>query len=281
MEFCDLHTHSVYSDGTCTPAQIVDAAVSLGLKAVALTDHDSVDGLPDFLAAARGKPIEAIPGAEFAVVYGQTELHLLGLYIPQTAFSQIGALTKQVHQRREQCVHDLVDSLNRAGFSLNFEAMKAAAQGQVTRAHVALEIENQGLMDSQTAFRTLLKPGAGHYTSPQRLPFAEVLDLLLQVGAVPVLAHPFLNMSVAQLEDFLPKAKRQGLVGMECLYSGYDEKTTEAAFAMAKQFDLLPSGGSDFHGHIRQDAPLGNADHPIPYAFAQALHNQKTLSQVP
>lgn len=278
MEFCDLHTHSVYSDGTCTPAQIVDAAVSLGLKAVALTDHDSVDGLPDFLAAARGKPIEAVPGAEFAVVYGQTELHLLGLYIPQTAFSQIGALTKQVHRCREQCVHDLVDSLNRAGFSLNFEAMKAAAQGQVTRAHVALEIENQGLMDSQTAFRTLLKPGAGHYTSPQRLSFAEVLDLLLQVGAVPVLAHPFLNMSVAQLEDFLPKAKRQGLVGMECLYSAYDEKTTEAAFAMAKQFDLLPSGGSDFHGHIRQDAPLGNADHPIPYAFAQALHNQKTLS---
>ena len=279
MAFCDLHTHSVFSDGTCTPAQIIDSAVSLGLKAVALTDHDSVDGLPDFLSAASGKPIEAIAGAEFAVMQEDTELHLLGLFIPTAAFSQISQLMMLVQQRREQCVYDLVASLNRAGFSLSFDRMKAGAQGQVTRAHVALAIEQQGLMDSETAFRTLLKPGAGHYISPQRLPFSEVLSLLLDVGAVPVLAHPFLNMTAGQLADFLPKAKGQGLVGMECIYSGYDEKTTETAFAMTRQFDLLPSGGSDFHGHIRQDAPLGNGRRPIPYDFAQNLLNTKALSQ--
>ena len=270
-QFCDLHTHSVFSDGTCTPAEIIDEAVALGLKAVALTDHDSVDGLPDFLAAAEGKPIEAVAGAEFAVVYDGIELHLLALYIPVAGFAPIARLMEQVHARREQCVHDLVDSLNRAGFQLDFNKIKAEASGQVTRAHVALAIEATGRMTSEEAFLTLMRPGKGHYVSPQRLPFDEVLELILQVGAVPILAHPFLNMTQPQLEEFLPRAKEKGLAGLESLYSGFDAETTALAFQMAERFGLLPSGGSDFHGHIRKEAPLGNGQRPVPYAFAQNL----------
>ena len=270
-QFCDLHTHSVFSDGTCTPAEIIEAAVAQGLKAVALTDHDSVDGLPDFLAAAEGKPIEAVAGAEFAVIHEGTELHLLALYIPATGFAPIARLMEQVHARREQCVHDLVDSLNRSGFQLDFERIKAEASGQVTRAHVALAIENTGRMTSEEAFLTLMRPGNGHYTSPERLPFLQVLELILQVGAVPVLAHPFINMTREQLENFLPWAKEKGLIGLECIYSGFDAETSALAFEMAQRFDLLPSGGSDFHGHIRKEAPLGNGERPIPYAFAQKL----------
>ena len=269
-QFCDLHTHSVFSDGTCTPAEIIDEAVALGLKAVALTDHDSVDGLPDFLAAAKGKPIEPVAGAEFAVVHDDTELHLLALFIPETAFTPIAQLMGQVHARREQCVHDLVDSLNRAGVQLDFDQIKAEAKGQVTRAHVALAIEQTGRMTSEEAFLTLMRPGEGHYTSPKRLPILQVLELILQVGAVPVLAHPFLNMSREQLEDFLPWAKEKGLAGLECIYSGFDAETSALAFEMAQRFCLLPSGGSDFHGHIRKEAPLGNIS-PIPYDFAQNL----------
>lgn len=271
-KFCDLHTHSVFSDGFCTPTQIVEDSVRMGLAAVALTDHDSIDGLPEFLSAAAGKPIEAVAGAEFAVTWEDTELHLLGLFIPQSAFSSIGALMKQVHRRREECVFNLVESLNRAGFHLDFQELKEHAQGQVTRAHVAAAIEKSGLMDAGTAFRTLLKPGAGHYTSPKRLPFAQVLDMLCDVGAVPVLAHPFLNMTPPQLAQFLPLAKKQGLVGIECIYSGYDAQTTSDAFALADACGLLPSGGSDFHGAIRPEAPLGNGKFPIPYDFCQALH---------
>ena len=273
MKFCDLHTHSLFSDGTCTPAQIIDRAVAAGLSAVALTDHDSTDGLPAFLAAAEGKPIEAIAGGEFAVEYEGTELHLLGLFIPPAAFDRISALMELVHQRREQCVHDLVDSLNNAGYQLDFDQLKAGAEGQVTRAHVAVAIEKAGHMNAQTAFRTLLKPGAGHYTSPQRLPFLQVLEMLREEGAVPVLAHPFLNMSRQQLEAFLPKAKQWGLIGLECIYSAYDSQTIQDSFALAEKYGLLPSGGSDFHGDIRQEAPLGNGDHPIPYTFAEQLRN--------
>lgn len=270
-KFCDLHTHSVFSDGFCTPSQIVEDAVRIGLAAVALTDHDSIDGLPEFLSAAADKPIQAIAGAEFAVIWEEIELHLLGLFIPSSSFSSIGSLMEQVHRRREDRVYDLVESLNRSGFRLDFNHLKQQAQGQVTRAHVAAAIEESGLMDAGTAFRTLLKPGAGHYTSPQRLPFLEVLDMLCDVGAVPVLAHPFLNMTHDQLVQFLPFAKTRGLIGMECIYSGYNAQTTEDAFALAKQCNLLPSGGSDFHGTIRPEAPLGNGNHPIPYSFCQAL----------
>ena len=271
MEYCDLHTHSVFSDGTDTPEQILDRAVALELKAVALTDHDSVDGLPDFLAAAKEKPIEAIPGTEFAVVYEGTELHLLGLYIPTAAFAEIAALMRQVQKRREDRVHSLVDSLNRAGYALDFERLKQHASGQLTRAHVAMAIEEKGYMRAEDAFCTLLKPGNGHYLSPERLGFQQVLELILDCGAVPVLAHPFLNMTVDQLTAFLPQAKRMGLMAMECIYSGYDEQTTGSAFAMAEAFGLLPSGGSDYHGEIRQEAKLGNGDRKIPYAYADAF----------
>ena len=268
-QFCDLHTHSVFSDGFYTPAQILDAAVAEGLSAVALTDHDSIDGLPDFLQAAAGKPLEAIAGAEFAVTYQGTELHLLGLYIPEEAFSQIGQLMQQVHHRRAQCVFDLVESLNRAGYRLDFGELKANAQGQLTRAHVASALERQGYLSASQAFQTLLKPGAGHYQSPQRLDFLFTLDLIRSVGAVPVLAHPFLNMSRQELAAFLPFARQQGLVGMECLYSAYDDATTADAFTLAESCGLLPSGGSDFHGSIRPEAALGKP--PVPSRFAQAL----------
>jgi len=184
MEYCDLHTHSVFSDGTDTPDQILEHAVTLGLKAVALTDHDSVDGLPEFLAAAKEKPIEAVPGAEFAVVYEGMELHLLGLYIPATAFDEIAVLMRQVQKRREDRVHSLVDSLNRAGYALDFDRLKQQASGQLTRAHVALAIEEKGYMRAEDAFRTLLKPGNGHYLSPERLGFQQVLELILDCGAV-------------------------------------------------------------------------------------------------
>jgi len=271
MEYCDLHTHSVFSDGTDTPTQIVNSAVAFGLKAVALTDHDSVDGLPEFLAAAQEKPIEAVPGGEFAVVYEGTELHLLGLYIPTTAFAEFAGLMRQVQKRREDCVHSLVDSLNRAGYTLNFGELKHGAKGQLTRAHVALAMEEKGYMSAERAFQTLLKPGNGHYESPKRLGFLQVLELIRDCGAVPVLAHPFLNMSADQLKVFLPQAKKWGLLGMECIYSGYNAETTKIAYAMAESCGLLPSGGSDYHGDIRPEAKLGNGDQRIPYTYAEAL----------
>ena len=275
---CDLHTHSVFSDGTDTPAQIIAEAVRLGLSAVALCDHNTVDGLPDFLAAARDKPLDAIPGAEFSVDLEGTELHLLGLFLPQGAFSQISDLMRQVNDRKEQSNIDLVDALNRAGFSLCYDTIKAATPaGKVNRAHIAAALTKAGYTATiSDAFRTLLSPAAGYYREPQRLTVWQMLEFLTAIGAVPVLAHPFLNLTKERLAAFLPRAKQAGLAGMECQYSLYDAATTKTSLDLAAEFGLLPSGGSDYHGSNKPDIRLGcgKGNLSVPGQWAQALRPQ-------
>ena len=164
MTFCDLHTHSVFSDGTYTPAELIDAAMAAGLSAIALTDHNTVDGLPDFLAAAAGKPILAIPGAEFSVDYNGKELHLLGLFIPQAHFSTVSNLTEDFIRRKRQSNLDLIAALNDAGYAIDFDTICAATpNGKINRAHIAAELTEKGYTASiKEAFDTLLRPGGGY-----------------------------------------------------------------------------------------------------------------------
>ena len=259
MTFCDLHTHSVFSDGTYTPAELIDAAMAAGLSAIALTDHNTVDGLPDFLAAAAGKPILAIPGAEFSVDYNGKELHLLGLFIPQAHFSTVADLMEDFIRRKRQSNLDLIAALNDAGYAIDFDTICAATpNGKINRAHIAAELTEKGYTASiKEAFDTLLRPGGGYYTEPKRPTVWEMLDFLTGIGAVPVLAHPFLNLTTRELEKLLPEAKKQGLVGMECYYSTNDEETTNLSCALAYKFKLEFSGGSDFHGDRKPDISLG------------------------
>lgn len=256
---CDLHTHSVFSDGTDTPAQIVEKAVRTGLSAVALCDHNTVDGLPDFLSAACGKATDLIPGAEFSVDYKGTELHLLGLFIPTAYFCQISRLMEDVNRRKEESNLELIASLNRAGYCLDYGSIKAATpKGKINRAHIAAELTRLGYTASnKDAFNRLLCPQAGHYREPKRLTVLEMLEHLSAIGAVPVLAHPFLNLTEDRLVQFLPEAKKAGLQGMECRYSLYDAATTEKSLSMAAAFGLKPSGGSDYHGENKPDISLG------------------------
>ena len=275
MKICDLHTHSVYSDGTYTPAELVDAAIVGGLSAIALTDHNTVDGLPDLLAAAQSKSIEVVPGAEFSVDYDGTELHLLALYIPPAAFGQVSDLMRRFNDLKEQSNVALVAALNRAGYAIDYDAIKAQTpNGKCNRAHIAAALTEAGYTASvKEAFKTLLGKGHGYYVEPQRLSVWEAIDFIRAIGAVPVLAHPFLNLDEQRLTAFLPRAKERGLVGMECAYSLYDADTTAKSFALAEANGLLCSGGSDFHGgnkpHIQLGVGHGNLS--IPYAWAQRL----------
>lgn len=259
MNYCDLHTHSVFSDGTYTPTELIDSAVSLGLSAIALTDHNTVDGLPEFLAASRGKEILAIPGAEFSVDYNGTELHLLGLNIPECQFDRVTKLMDAFIERKRQSNIDLIDALNAAGYHLDYETIKnATPNGKFNRAHIAAELTRLGYTPSiQDAFRQLLHPSKGYYKEPLRTSVWEMLDFLKEIGAVPVLAHPFLNLDEEELERLLPRAKERGLVGMECVYSANNEETTAKSFALADRFVLRYFGGSDFHGANKPDIALG------------------------
>ncbi len=275
MKICDLHTHSRYSDGKRMPSEIIDMAIDLGLSAVALCDHNTVDGLPDFLASAKNKNIQAIAGAEFSVDHNGKELHLLGLYIPERYFEKVADLMKEVNRKKYQSNIDLIRSLNQAGYEINYgDVEKHTPNGNVNRSNIGEELMRKGYTKSiDHAFKTLLDPKFGHYKEPERLRFLEMIDFIRSIGAVPVLAHPFLQLNQAELEVLLPLAKKRGLVGMECFYSEYDEATTEEALALAERFGLKRSGGSDFHGenkpHIKLGVGTGNLK--IPYDWAVAL----------
>lgn len=277
MKICDLHVHSFFSDGTYSPEEIIDSAIDAGLSAVALCDHNTVDGLSDFLSAAEGKDITAIAGAEFSVDYNGRELHMLGLFIPRESFGSISDMMRELHKRKEESNIHLIESLNRAGYDISFAEIKATTpRGKFNRAHIAAALTRKGYTRSvKQAFDTLLSPAAGHYQEPKLPNIWEMLDFIREIGAVSVLAHPFLNLNENELDLFLPEAKKRGLIGMECLYSTYSEETTACAFKLADKYELLYSGGSDFHGDGKPDISIGSGkgNLKIPLEWAEKLKN--------
>lgn len=274
-KICDLHTHSCFSDGTLTPSQLLEEADALGLSAIALCDHNTVQGLPDFLAAAQNHRALAVPGAEFSTDYEGTELHVLGLFIPPAYFEDISRRMEDMHRRKEQSNMALVDNLRRAGYDVSYDRIREKARGQINRAHIAAELTALGYTASvKEAFSVLLKPSRGYYQPPERINVFEMIGYLRSIGAVPVLAHPFLNLKEeGALRRFLAPAKAEGLQGMEVLYPKFDDEQTRLAEKLAKEFGLLPSGGSDFHGENKPDIRLGSGKGTlkVPLSFLDRL----------
>ena len=274
----DLHAHSYYSDGTCSPAFLVEEGLRLGLDAVALCDHNTVAGLPEFLEAAAGKPIEAVPGVEFTTEYMETELHILALLVKPQYYGQITRNMEAFMQRKEQSNRALLQALRQVGLDLDYDTIKNATSGEINRANIAAEMIRKGYADSvQDAFRQYLSVKRGFYKPPVRPDALETVAWIRQMGAVAVLAHPFLNMNEAQLRQFLPKAISQGLNAMETMYAKYAQATTDTATRLAKEFALLPSGGSDFHGENKPDIALGTGrgNLEIPTIFLEKLRRKK------
>ena len=270
--FCDLHNHSVFSDGTETPAQLLDRAERLGLAAIAPTDHNTVAGLPEFLAAAEGRAVWAIPGTEFSTDWHGTELHILGLFLKPEDFPKVTEVLEDYTRRKDRSNAELVERLNKAGYAISYEKIKAATpNGQVNRALIAAELTATGCVPSiQAAFDKLLQPKHGYFIPPTRPEPCEIIRLIKSMGAVAVLAHPFLNLKEDALRAFLSEAVPAGLDAMEVSYSTYDEETTRTAMEIAAEYGLLPSGGSDYHGenkpHIAMGSGTGNLSIPVMWA---------------
>lgn len=261
MKLCDLHTHSTCSDGTLTPTELVELALEKNLAAVALTDHNTVAGLPEFLEAARGTELEAVPGIEFSVDYGDIELHILGLFVKPEHYGPITERVEDMLRRKEQSNIDLVKNLEQAGIFLSYEDIKAATTtGQVNRALIAAEMLRKGYVGSiQEAFSKYLKQSHGYYNPPKRPDAFETIRFIRSLGAVAVWAHPFLNLKTeSAVRKFLPEACEAGLQGMEVFYPKFDENQTALALQLVKEFGLQPSGGSDFHGENKPDIQLGS-----------------------
>lgn len=255
---CDLHTHSVFSDGSLTPAQLVQQAEEAGLSAIALTDHNTVAGLPEFLAAGAHSSVETVPGIELSTDWKGKELHLVGLFVRPSHEDAICAYLSDFARRKEASNRALMDALAAHGYPLDYAGIREKAGGYINRAHIAMELVAQGYVPTvKAAFSTLLSEKHGLYQPPERIAATEAVAWFHEMGIVTVLAHPYLSLSPNQLEEFIPAAKARGLDAMETLYSTYDEATSAAAAAMADRFGLCHSGGSDFHGNAKPDIRLG------------------------
>lgn len=256
--WCDLHTHSVFSDGTYTPRELVTEAKRLGLI-IALTDHNTVAGLPEFLSEAEKQGVTAVPGIEFSTDYQGKELHLVGLFVQEKHYPTVDRMVKEQHLLKEINNMELVEKLNQAGYMIEYQNVKRRnPSGNANRAHIAAELLECGYVSSiKEAFDTILRDDGGFYSPPARLQLTEVIQILHDIGVMPILAHPLQELTEKELREMLPELKKAGLVGIETVHSSYDEETLRLARELASEYVLLPSGGSDFHGTVKPGVLLG------------------------
>ncbi len=240
----DLHLHSTASDGQYTPTELVRLALKKGLKVIALTDHDSTDGVQEALDAARGTGLMVIPGVEISTdVPGEHELHILGYHI-NYRYSPLQEELSKLRQSRLSRARLIVRKLARVGCPLRWEKVLAlAGDGSVGRPHIAQAMVEAGYVDSvESAFRLYLGRGATAYVPRPKLAPQDAVRLVLDAGGVPVLAHP------ANVLEHLPSLVRAGLMGLEVYYNGYEEAEREFLLGLANKYNLIATGGSDFHG---------------------------------
>ncbi len=279
QKICDLHTHTVYSDGTLTPCELVAEAIRAGISAVALTDHNNCDGLDIFLAEAGKCGLEAAPGVELSTEYKGIELHLIAMFITPDQYPKIKEFVGDLKERKNLANRALVDKLNAIfGYEMDYdELMKLTPDGYVNRAHIAADMVKRGYVCSfKEAFDGFLREDAGYYVPPRRADFFDALDFVSSLGAVSILAHPLLQLSREELEELLPIAKEHGLCAFETQYAAYSKSKRNYSSKLARRLGLIESGGSDFHGANKPDQKLGvgRGDLIVPYEFFERLRKK-------
>ena len=257
---CDLHTHSIHSDGTDTPAQLIAQAKDLGLSVIALTDHNTVAGLADFLREAETQGVTALGGTELSCSHEDKEFHLLGLFIQPQYYKKVERLAKEFHVLKEISNIELVERLNAAGYQIDYANVKKRNPGgNANRAHVAAELLDHGYVTSVAeAFATILSDDYGFYVQPQRLLLTDAIAFLREIHALPVLAHPLKDIDADTLIRLLPQLIDAGLQGIETMHSSYSVEDIRISKEIAHDFHLLESGGSDYHGAVKPDVRMGS-----------------------
>lgn len=274
-KLCDLHCHSVYSDGSLTPAELVEEAVRQGLTALALTDHDTTQGLAEFTAAAEGR-LEAIRGVEVSTLYHGKIQHIHALFLPPEQDAALLAYMEEGNKRDREIERFVVDWINRKGYSVDYDTLMKDAPGSYV-IPMTLHLRDCGYASETMEARLLLRKLVAE-TRAVRPPICrpdavETVRFIRSLGAVPVWAHPFVTLSEEEIPGFLEQAVPAGLQGMEVFYYSYDEETTQKSLALADRFGLRYSGGSDFHGLLRPTVQIGcgKGELSLSYDLAAAL----------
>jgi predicted metal-dependent phosphoesterase TrpH len=242
----DLHLHSTASDGQLPPADVVSLAAQHGLRTIALTDHDSTDGIADAQTAGKQLGVEVIAGTELSTAVAAGELHMLG-YLIDSHNELLMARLKEFRDSRDRRAEVMAERLNVAGVVVDLDRVRElAAGGAIGRPHVARALVESGQATSTTdAFERYLVPGRVGYVPHFRLAPVGAIELIHAAEGVAVLAHPF---SVDDLSKTLPELVAAGLDGLEVFYSLYNDEQQSFLATLAERHGLVPTGGSDFHG---------------------------------
>jgi predicted metal-dependent phosphoesterase TrpH len=271
----DLHTHTTASDGTDSPAAVVEKAAKAGLAAVAVTDHDTISGLAEAGRAGETFDIAVVRGCELAVSSPYGEIHLLGLWLPEK-MPRLSRFLEDIRESRGARNKEMVEKFRRAGFNITYPELLAAAEGEtVGRPHMAKLLVQKGVCSSvRDAFNRYLGDDKEMYVPRVILSPEEGLALLCEEGAVTVFAHPMLLKAPPEaMERIVDSLAANGLDAIEAYHSEHDAKAVRRAESLARRYNLAVSGGSDYHGETRPDVALGTGkgDLYVPFTVYESL----------
>jgi predicted metal-dependent phosphoesterase TrpH len=283
MGYVDLHLHTTASDGVLTPSALVRYAKSKGLQAIAITDHDTIEGLEEGLAEGERIGFEVIAGVEISADHSPGSMHMLGYFLDIHHPLLKGKLDYLQRARAERNPK-IIQNLNRLGVRISYEeVVKASGGGQVGRPHVAQVLMEKGYVRSfQEAFDRFLRKGAPAYVDKVRLKSKEAISFIREAGGVAVLAHPktVTTDGSSSFEKILGELMEEGLRGIEVFYPEHTPLEVAQFKAMAERYGLLATGGTDYHGIEREalDIGVGRGEMKLPYSIVETLKAARNRS---
>jgi predicted metal-dependent phosphoesterase TrpH len=280
----DLHLHTTASDGTMSPAELVRYAKGKGLRVIAITDHDTIEGLHEGIQEGDKLGLEVIPGVELSADVPRGTMHLLGYYIDPSG-SELADKLRVLQQARMERNLKMVERLRGLGMAIELSEVKTAPEhGQIGRPHFAYMMVQKGYAQNiQDAFDRYLGKGRPAYVEKFRFSPEEAMRFIRKAGGITVLAHPF-TLNQAQPEDLdalIADLKGKGLDGIEVYYPEHSEGQRRLYRSLAEKYGLVISGGSDFHGLTKDEVDLGEgyADRGVTYGLVEAIKARKKQRQ--
>lgn len=277
MKLIDLHAHTTASDGTATPRALAELALRQGLSAVAITDHDTVLGYPELEKAGKELGIETVPGIEISTKFHRA-VHILGYYIDPHS-PELEPVLNWVVEDRDKRNKEMCRLMAADGLPINYEDMKKRFGEVIGRPHFADILVELGLAKNvKDAFDRYVEKGQRYYVGRTILPIERAIEIIRLSGGVPVLAHPFqYKLDDPGLRELIECCMAQGLRGMECRYSGYGPEQSAYLEALAEEYGLIKTGGSDYHGSNKPRICLGSGIEEnlhVPYEWLERLKEE-------